>query len=79
MTAMRCRESKSGRRVAASFEVQLANSGRVVVVPKDTTVTQALLDAGVEAQTSCEQDVCCTCLTRVLTTATNTVPPKRKR
>jgi len=49
-----------------SFQVKLASSGRVVVVPKDKTVVQALADAGVEVQTSCEQGVCGTCLTRVL-------------
>ena len=41
-------------------------TGRVVVVPKDKTVVQALAQAGVEVQTSCEQGVCGTCLTRVL-------------
>jgi vanillate O-demethylase ferredoxin subunit len=49
-----------------SFEVKLASSGKLVVVPKDKTVVQALADAGVEVQTSCEQGVCGTCLTRVL-------------
>jgi vanillate O-demethylase ferredoxin subunit len=50
----------------ASFQVKLASSGRIVVVPKDKTVVQALADAGVEVLTSCEQGVCGTCLTRVL-------------
>ncbi|WP_114971463.1 PDR/VanB family oxidoreductase [Rhodoferax ferrireducens] len=50
----------------ASFEVKLASSGRIIRVPKDQTVTQALSAAGVEVQTSCEQGVCGTCLTRVL-------------
>jgi vanillate O-demethylase ferredoxin subunit len=49
-----------------SFEVKLASSGRVVVVPADKTVVQALAEAGIEVQTSCEQGVCGTCLTRVL-------------
>lgn len=48
------------------FEVQLASSGRVVVVPEDKTVTQALAEAGIEVPTSCEQGICGTCLTRVL-------------
>ena len=48
------------------FEVKLASSGKVVVVPKDKTVVQALADAGIEVQTACEQGVCGTCLTRVL-------------
>jgi len=49
-----------------SFEVQIASTGRIVVVPRDKTVVQALTEAGVEVQTSCEQGVCGTCLTRVL-------------
>ncbi|OGA94762.1 MAG: Vanillate O-demethylase oxidoreductase [Burkholderiales bacterium RIFCSPHIGHO2_12_FULL_61_11] len=50
----------------ASFEVKLASSGRIITVPKDQTVVQALAAAGVEVQTACEQGVCGTCLTRVL-------------
>lgn len=49
-----------------SFEVKLASSGRVVVVPKDQTIIQALADAGIEVPTSCEQGVCGTCVTGVL-------------
>jgi vanillate monooxygenase ferredoxin subunit len=49
-----------------SFEVQIASSGRIVVVAKDQSVVQALAAAGVEVQTSCEQGVCGTCITRVL-------------
>ncbi len=50
----------------ADFEVKLASSGRVVRVPKDKTVVQALAAVGVEVATSCEQGVCGTCLTRVI-------------
>lgn len=50
----------------ASFEIRLASSGRIVMVPKDKTVTKALAEAGVEILMSCEQGVCGTCLTRVL-------------
>lgn len=49
-----------------SFEVQVASSGRVVVVPKSQTVVQALAAAGIEVPTSCEQGVCGTCITRVI-------------
>jgi vanillate O-demethylase ferredoxin subunit len=49
-----------------SFEVQLASSGKIVVVPSDKTVVQALAEAGVDVQMSCEQGVCGTCLTRVI-------------
>jgi hypothetical protein len=47
-----------------AFEVQLASSGRIVVVPPGQTVVQALLAAGVEIPTSCEQGVCGTSITR---------------
>jgi vanillate monooxygenase ferredoxin subunit len=49
-----------------SFEVKLASSGRRILVGMDETVVQALAAAGVLVQTSCEQGVCGTCLTRVL-------------
>jgi vanillate O-demethylase ferredoxin subunit len=50
----------------APFEVQLASSGRVVLVPADRSIVQALAAAGVTVATSCEQGVCGTCLTRVI-------------
>ena len=40
-----------------SFDIKLASSGRVVHVEKGKTVVQALADAGIEVQTSCEQGV----------------------
>jgi len=49
-----------------SFEVELLDSGQVVVVAKDQTVVQALVAAGVDVPTACEQGVCGTCLTRVV-------------
>ncbi len=49
-----------------SFEVQLASSGKIVNVPGDKTVVQALAEAGINVHVSCEQGVCGTCLTRVL-------------
>jgi len=49
-----------------SFEVQLASSGKVIPVAKHQTVVQALAGAGVEVPTSCEQGVCGTCLTRLI-------------
>ena len=50
----------------ATFDVKLARSGRVISIPSDRSVTQALADAGIVIDTSCEQGVCGTCLTRVL-------------
>lgn len=49
-----------------AFTVRLASSGKVVEVPADRTVVQALAAAGIDVPTSCEQGVCGTCLTRVL-------------
>jgi len=49
-----------------AFEIELARSGRVIVVDPDCSVAQALDAAGVLLPTSCEQGVCGTCLTRVL-------------
>jgi vanillate O-demethylase ferredoxin subunit len=50
----------------ASFEVQLASSGRIVKVAKDQTVVEALAAAGIDVMTSCGQGVCGTCVTRIL-------------
>ena len=49
-----------------SFEVKIASSGRVLVVPAEKSVVQVLEEAGVSVPVSCEQGVCGTCLTRVL-------------
>ena len=49
-----------------AFELELARTGRVITVPANRSVLQALADAGVEVMSSCEAGVCGTCLTRVL-------------
>lgn len=49
-----------------SFEVEVASTGQVVRVAPEQTVVQALESIGVCVQTSCEQGVCGTCLTRVI-------------
>lgn len=49
-----------------AFEVRLASSGRTVAVGAGESVVAALAAAGVEIPVSCEQGVCGTCLTRVL-------------
>lgn len=48
------------------FEVELARSGRVFQIPAERTVFEVLDEAGVEIESSCEQGVCGTCVTRVL-------------
>jgi vanillate O-demethylase ferredoxin subunit len=50
----------------SAFQVKLAGSGQVIDVKGDETVIAALTAAGVDIPTSCEQGVCGTCLTRVL-------------
>jgi vanillate O-demethylase ferredoxin subunit len=50
----------------SSFEVQIASSGKIIPVPSDKSVVQALAEAGIEIITSCGEGVCGTCLTRVL-------------
>ncbi|MGV2292604.1 PDR/VanB family oxidoreductase [Trinickia sp. YCB016] len=49
-----------------AFQIKLSSDGRVIEVAHDVTVASALLAAGVDLPTSCEQGVCGTCLTRVL-------------
>jgi vanillate O-demethylase ferredoxin subunit len=49
-----------------AFQVELAQSGRVVEVAAGQTVIAALRDCGLDVPTSCEQGVCGTCLTKVL-------------
>lgn len=48
------------------FTVDLARTGRSVVVPPDKTIATALLDSGIDVELSCEQGICGTCITRVL-------------
>ncbi|MFZ2986952.1 MAG: PDR/VanB family oxidoreductase [Ideonella sp.] len=48
------------------FEVQIASSGRVIPIAAGQRITDALSAAGVFVSTSCEQGVCGTCLTRVI-------------
>jgi vanillate O-demethylase ferredoxin subunit len=49
-----------------AFEVQIASTGAVYVVPPDKTVVQVLAEHSVNVPLSCEQGICATCLTRVL-------------
>jgi vanillate O-demethylase ferredoxin subunit len=51
---------------AGAFQVRLAKSGKRVTVGAEQTIVEALRDAGIEVETSCEQGVCGTCLTQVL-------------
>lgn len=48
------------------FEVQVASTGKLYTIPADRSVVQILEENGVEIPISCEQGVCGTCITRVL-------------
>ncbi len=48
------------------FEVQIASTGAVYVVPPEKTVAQVLAEHAIEIPLSCEQGICGTCITRVL-------------
>ncbi len=50
---------------AGGFELEIASTGRVIKVRADQTALSALLEAGLDVPSSCEQGVCGTCLTRV--------------
>lgn len=49
-----------------AFQVQLASSAETYEVPAGKTVVQALAAHGIRIAVSCEQGVCGTCITRVL-------------
>ena len=50
----------------APFEVELASSGQIFWIPAERTVFEVLDEAGIAIESSCEQGVCGTCVTRVL-------------
>lgn len=50
----------------APFEVELASTGQVFQIPADRSVFEVLDEAGIAIETSCEQGICGSCVTRVL-------------
>ncbi len=48
------------------FEIEIASSGQVLTVPTGTRAIDVLAEAGFPVETSCEEGVCGTCVTRVL-------------
>jgi vanillate O-demethylase ferredoxin subunit len=52
--------------VEGGFAVELARSGKTVMIARGMTILDALLEAGVDAPYSCMEGVCATCETRVL-------------
>jgi vanillate O-demethylase ferredoxin subunit len=55
-----------GKAESQPFSLELARSGRTIVVGATETTAKALARAGVNVPLSCEQGVCGTCLTKVL-------------
>jgi len=51
---------------SCAFRVRLARSDLVLEVPPDRSILDMVREAGIDVVTSCEQGVCGTCLTRVL-------------
>jgi ferredoxin-NADP reductase len=49
-----------------TFEVELAQTGRTLRIAEDTTILEAVEAAGVSVITSCEEGICGTCETTVL-------------
>jgi ferredoxin-NADP reductase len=49
-----------------AVEVVLAESGRSVLVPPDTSILQALLDDGVDVLHDCQDGICGSCETKVI-------------
>lgn len=50
----------------SEFQIKIASSGKVINVDRGKTVLDALRESGIEVPRSCEQGICGTCLTRVL-------------
>ncbi|WP_067662281.1 PDR/VanB family oxidoreductase [Nocardia miyunensis] len=51
---------------ARAIEVELAQSGITVIVPADKSILDALLEAGIDVDASCEEGTCGTCEVVVL-------------
>ena len=51
---------------AAAFEVEIASTGAVYLVPPDRSILSVLLSEGLLVDSSCEAGVCGTCATRYL-------------
>ncbi len=49
-----------------AFQVKIASTGAIIDVSANDTIVDALLWHGITVETSCEQGICGTCLTRVL-------------
>lgn len=55
-----------GTDVEQAFEIELARSKQVLVVPRDKSITDVLYERGLPIETSCEAGICGACRTVVL-------------
>jgi ferredoxin-NADP reductase len=58
--------AKEARATEGGFTIVLARSGKELAVPPGKTILQVVRDAGVEVESSCEEGICLTCATRVI-------------
>lgn len=49
-----------------AFQIRLARSGRVLDVPADQSVAAVLHKAGIDVPVACEEGMCGTCETKIL-------------
>ena len=56
-----------GKQAEREFDVKINSTGTVYRIPADLSITAALAREGVEIPVSCEQGVCGTCITRIIT------------
>ncbi len=61
-----CFSPRTPETPGGAFEIELAGSGRVIVVAAGQSAAEALMDAGIDVPVSCEQGICGTCITRVV-------------
>lgn len=58
--------TNSGSQNDGSFDVRIASSGKVFTIPKDQSITQILANNGISIPVSCQEGVCGTCITPIL-------------
>jgi vanillate monooxygenase ferredoxin subunit len=51
---------------ATEFLVEIKKTGQLITIPKDKSVVEALRAVGIDIPVSCEQGVCATCLTNIV-------------
>lgn len=59
-------EAAGEHALGIGFQVKLASTGAVYIVPNDKSIVQVLAEHGVEIPTSCEAGLCATCKVRYL-------------